>query len=44
MIDFDPDSVKYNPENLIVVPEFTGDVDDRELVHMIHFLISILMN
>ena len=41
VLDYDPDNVKFNPENLIVVPEFKGDPNDRELIHMIHFLIGI---
>ena len=43
MLDFDPETAKYNPENLIIVPEYTGDPQDRELVHMIHFLIGSLI-
>lgn len=37
-IDYDPDNVMFNPENVIIIPEFTGDGKDRELVQSIVFL------
>ena len=37
-IDYNPDNVAYNPHNVIVLPEFTGDGKDRELLQSIVFL------
>ena len=42
ILDFDPETAKYNPENLIIVPEFNDDPKDRELAHMIPFLIGMI--
>lgn len=38
VIDFDPLNVKYHPNNVMVIPEFSGDGTDRELVQSIVFL------
>lgn len=38
VIDYDPLNVKYHPNNVIVLPEFSGDGTDRELVLSIVFL------
>jgi import inner membrane translocase subunit TIM50 len=38
VIDFDPNNVKYHPTNTIILPEFTGDGKDRELLVAIQFL------
>jgi len=32
------DEVKYNLENVVLIPEFTGDVNDKELLQSIQFL------
>jgi len=32
------DKVKYHPENVIIVPEFTGDEEDRALIELLPFL------
>ena len=37
-IDFEPNSTKYTPDNTIIIPEFTGDVNDKELQSLIVFL------
>jgi import inner membrane translocase subunit TIM50 len=38
VIDFDPENVKYTPLNAVIIPEYTGDVKDRELMNIIPFL------
>lgn len=38
VVDFDLDNVKYTPYNAVIIPEFTGDVKDRELLNIIPFL------
>lgn len=38
MIDTDPSHAKHNPENAIILPKWTGDVKDKELVSLIPFL------
>ncbi len=38
VIDYDPQSVKFHPQNTIIIPEFTGDSNDRELLQTIIFL------
>ena len=37
-IDFEPKSTKYTPDNTIIIPEFTGDINDKELLSLIVFL------
>lgn len=41
VLDYNPESVKYQPDNLILVPEFNGNDNDLELAYMVHFLIGI---
>ncbi|KAI9816722.1 MAG: mitochondrial inner membrane protein required for protein import [Thelocarpon impressellum] len=38
LIDTDPDHAKLQPENAIVLPRWTGDSKDKELVSLIPFL------
>jgi len=38
VIDFDPENVKATPNNAVIIPEYTGDVKDRELMNLIPFL------
>ena len=37
-IDFDKDMAPYHTGNTIILPEFTGDMDDRSLYDIIPFL------
>lgn len=37
-IDFDSENLKFTPYNAIIIPEFSGDVKDRELLNLIPFL------
>lgn len=37
-VDYDPNNVKYTPTNTIIIPEFTGDSNDKELLQTIQFL------
>ena len=37
-IDFTDEHVTYQPENVILLPKFEGDVEDRELIDLIPFL------
>lgn len=39
-IDFDPQSAKYNPENLLRLPKWDGDMDDTSLVDLAELLKS----
>ena len=39
-IDFDADKAKFHPENVIVLPRWEGDPDDRELYDLMPFLES----
>jgi import inner membrane translocase subunit TIM50 len=39
-IDFDPESAKYNPENLLLLPKWDGDMDDVALVDLAELLKS----
>jgi import inner membrane translocase subunit TIM50 len=38
VIDFDLENVKYTPLNAVIIPEFTGDTKDKELLNLIPFL------
>ena len=38
VLDFDLDNVQLHPNNTIVVPEFSGDGKDRELLYLLVFL------
>lgn len=38
IIDTDPEHVSLQPENAIILPKWTGDPKDRDLVAMIPFL------
>lgn len=42
-VDFDIENVKYTPANTVIIPEFTGDVKDRELMNIIPFLKGIFL-
>lgn len=37
-IDYNPESVTFNPRNTVIIPEFLGDGRDRELIQAIVFL------
>lgn len=37
-IDFDPNSTKYTPDNTIIIPEFNGNNNDKELQLLTVFL------
>ena len=37
-IDYDPESLKYNPRNSVIIPKFEGDGTDRELLQLIPFM------
>lgn len=37
-VDYDPENVKFNPNNAVIIPEFNGDGTDRELLQSIIFL------
>eukprot|EP00340_Litonotus_pictus_P008862 CAMPEP_0170515350 /NCGR_PEP_ID=MMETSP0209-20121228/1791_1 /TAXON_ID=665100 ORGANISM="Litonotus pictus, Strain P1" /NCGR_SAMPLE_ID=MMETSP0209 /ASSEMBLY_ACC=CAM_ASM_000301 /LENGTH=251 /DNA_ID=CAMNT_0010799793 /DNA_START=436 /DNA_END=1194 /DNA_ORIENTATION=- len=37
-IDFHPNNTKYTPGNTVIIPEFNGDVNDKELLQLIQFL------
>ena len=37
-IDYDINNVKYTPSNVIIIPEFTGDSNDKELLQLTQFL------
>lgn len=37
-IDYDINNVKHTPSNVIVIPEFNGDSNDKELLLLIQFL------
>jgi len=37
-IDYDINNVKYTPLNVIVIPEFNGDSNDKELLLLIQLL------
>lgn len=41
VIDFDLENVKYTPLNAVIIPEFTGDTRDKELLNLIPFLKGI---
>lgn len=38
MIEKNTDMVKNQTENLILLPEFTGDTEDKELMELVPFL------
>ena len=38
VIEKDLESVKYHPDNVVIIPEFTGDDNDRALVELLPFL------
>lgn len=38
MIDFDANKVQYHQGNVMVLPKYEGDPDDRELYKIIPFL------
>lgn len=37
-IDFEDDAVAFHKENVILLPKFEGDIDDRGLIDLIPFL------
>jgi TFIIF-interacting CTD phosphatase-like protein len=37
-IDFTAESAPYHKDNVIILPEFEGDIDDRHLYEIIPFL------
>lgn len=37
-IDFSDESVEYHKDNVIVLPKFEGEEDDRELIDLMPFL------
>ena len=37
-VDFSDETVKYQPDNCIILPKFEGDSNDRELIDLIPFL------
>lgn len=37
-VDYDPENIKFNPTNAVILPEFNGDGKDRELIMAIVFL------
>ena len=37
-IDFDINNVKYTPSNVVIIPEFNGDSNDKELLQLTQFL------
>lgn len=39
-VDFTTDTVPFHKENAILIPEWTGNKDDRELYDLIPFLES----
>jgi import inner membrane translocase subunit TIM50 len=41
-IDFDPESAKFNPENMLRVPKWDGDSNDTALVDLAELLKSEL--
>jgi import inner membrane translocase subunit TIM50 len=41
-IDFDPQSAKYNPENMLRLPKWDGDMNDTSLVDLAELLKSAL--
>jgi len=40
-IDFDSAKAPYHKDNMIVLPEFDGDIDDRALYEIIPFLMQL---
>jgi import inner membrane translocase subunit TIM50 len=38
VVDYDPENVKYHPDNTIIIPEYKGDVNDKELFYLIVLL------
>lgn len=38
VLDFDLDNVQLHPNNTVIVPEFSGDGKDRELLYLLVFL------
>jgi len=40
MIDFNPKKVPRQPDNVILLPEYKGDVNDKELYYLLPFLKS----
>jgi import inner membrane translocase subunit TIM50 len=38
ILEKDPKKVKFHPDNVILVPEFTGDSSDKALIELIPFL------
>ena len=37
-VDYSDESVKYHPDNCIILPKFEGDSMDRELIDLLPFL------
>jgi len=38
VVEFDDEKVKYHKDNVIVIPYWDGDKDDRELIDLLPFL------
>lgn len=38
LVDYDLKNAKYTPNNVVILPEFSGDVNDKELLYCIQFL------
>ena len=38
LVDYDLKNAKYSPTNVVILPEFSGDVNDKELLYCIQFL------
>ena len=38
MLDVDPTNSENTPENVVIIPQFTGDTNDKELLQTIQFL------
>jgi len=43
-IDFDPESAKYNPENMLRLPKWDGDMNDTSLVDLAELLKTIYVS
>ncbi len=38
LIDYDMNNAKNTPANVVIIPEFNGDINDKELPQIIQFL------
>ena len=40
-IDYDPENVKFTPFNTVIIPEYAGNVKDKELLPLVPFLMEM---